>query len=333
MKVAILHGWVAAEASADERDVLVQVEAVGAALLRLGHDPVPVPLSIDLQGAVERLQSICPDLVFNLVEAVQGRGQLIHLAPALLDYLQLPHTGASTEALFLTSNKILAKKQLAAANIATPPWVTGADATRGETAFPTPGIIKSIWEHASIGLDEHSVIFAASHLRREFEQRRQVIAGGCFVEAFIEGREFNVALLAGQQGPEVLPVAEIHFVDYPQDRPKVVGYRAKWDAASFEYHHTPRCFDFSAEDQGLLARLADLARDCWRLFELRGYARVDFRIDHTGQPWVLEVNANPCISPDGGFVAAAEQRGLSYDEVIARIIQDSKMDGVCAKRS
>jgi D-alanine-D-alanine ligase len=331
MKVAILHGWVAQNASADERDVLVQVEAVREALLRLGHDPVPVPLSLDLEGAVARLRSISPDLVFNLVEALQGRGQLIHLAPALLDYLHLPHTGASTEALFLTSNKILAKQQLAAAHIPTPPWVTAEEAACGETEFPTPGIIKSIWEHASIGLDEHSVIFEASRFPGALEQRRRGLAGGCFVEAFIAGREFNAALLAGQQGPEVLPMAEIRFVDYPQDRPRVVDYRAKWDAASFEYRHTPRSFELSAEDRDLLARLADLARACWHLFGLRGYARVDFRVDHQGQPWVLEVNANPCISPDSGFVAAAEEQALSYDEVITRILEDSKMDRHCAK--
>jgi D-alanine-D-alanine ligase len=69
--------------------------------------------------------------------------------------------------------------------------------------------------------------------------------------------------------------------------------------------------------------LTEIARACWHLFGLRGYARVDFRVDQDGQPWVLEVNANPCISPDGGFVAAAAQVGLSLNDVVGRIIQDS----------
>jgi D-alanine-D-alanine ligase len=290
-------------------------------LLRLGHDPVPVLLSIDLQGALRRLQQVAPELVFNLVESVQGKGQFIHLAPTLLDYLQLPYTGARTTALFLTSNKVLAKHHLQAASIATPPWVEGVAGLRAGTGFPFPAIIKSVWEHASIGLDDRAVVFDAGRLGEELEQRRRSSQGDCFVEAYIEGREFNAALLAGEPGPEVLPLAEIRFVDFPRGRPRVVGYRAKWDKDSFEYEHTPRCFDFPAEDRVVLTRLADIARQCWKVCDLRGYARVDFRVDREGRPWVLEINANPCISPDSGLVAAAERAGIGYDAMIARIIR------------
>jgi D-alanine-D-alanine ligase len=323
MKIAILHGTVGENATPDELDVLVEVEAVAAALLRLGYDPVPVPLSIDLQGALQHLQDVSPVLVFNLVESVQGKGQFIHLAPTLLDYLQLPYTGARTTALFLTSHKVLAKHHLQAVNIATPPWMQGVEGMRAGTRFPFPAIIKSVWEHASIGLDEHAVVFDQGRLGEELEKRRQSTHGDCFVEAYIEGREFNAALLAGEQGPEVLPLAEIRFVDFPPGSPRVVGYRAKWDTGSFEYAHTPRCFDFPAEDRVLLTRLADIAHQCWRVCELRGYARVDFRVDREGRPWVLEINANPCISPDSGFVAAAERQGITYDQMIARIVRDA----------
>jgi D-alanine-D-alanine ligase len=80
---------------------------------------------------------------------------------------------------------------------------------------------------------------------------------------------------------------------------------------------------FPPADGPLLARLADLALQCWRIFELRGYARVDFRVDETGQPWVLEVNANPCLAPDSGFVATAEQAGCNFTQVVQRIIAAS----------
>jgi len=175
------------------------------------------------------------------------------------------------------------------------------------------------------------------------------------VEGYIEGREFNLALLgapgapksvgapgapksvgtpgapksvggARGQAPQVLPPAEIEFVDYPEGKPRVVGYRAKWVDGSFEYGSTRRRFSFPPEDQPLLAALADRARACWDLFELRGYARVDFRVDEAGRPWILEINANPCIAPDAGFLAAAGRAGVSIDEVVARIIADTKGD-------
>jgi D-alanine-D-alanine ligase len=67
-----------------------------------------------------------------------------------------------------------------------------------------------------------------------------------------------------------------------------------------------------------------VALKCWQVFQLRGYARVDFRVDAAGIPWVLEVNANPCISPDAGFAAALEQAGIAYADGIGRIVSTAR---------
>jgi D-alanine-D-alanine ligase len=115
----------------------------------------------------------------------------------------------------------------------------------------------------------------------------------------------------------------MRFVGYPPGKRKVVGYRAKWDDGSFESLHSQRSFEFAESDDPLLQELVDMSRRCWHLFGMRGYARVDFRVDEDNQPWVLEINANPCLSPDAGFMAAAAEAGLSYKEVVERIIQDS----------
>ncbi len=151
--------------------------------------------------------------------------------------------------------------------------------------------------------------------------RRARFGGEWFAERYIEGREFNLSILEGRQGPEVLPVAEIRFVDYPLDRPRIVDYEAKWLEGSFAFAHTPRRFVEDATEADLASDLRRLAADCWRLFGLRGYARVDFRVDEAGRPWVLEVNANPCLSPDAGFMAAAAQGGLTATDVIAMIAE------------
>ena len=187
-----------------------------------------------------------------------------------------------------------------------------------------PWLVKSAWEHASVGLDEDSVLQEADreNLLAEMERRRASLGGVCLAEAFIDGREFNLSVLAGENGPEVLPPAEIRFDAYPPGKVRVVGYRSKWEEGSFEFNHTPRSFRFPATDAPLLAHLKALALKCWQLFDLRGYARVDFRIDGEGRPWILEVNANPCISPDAGFQAAAGEAGLGFPETLRRIMQD-----------
>ena len=141
----------------------------------------------------------------------------------------------------------------------------------------------------------------------------------CFAERFIRGREFNLSVLAGPAEPEVLAPAEIDFSAFPVGKARMVGYRAKWVEDSFEYSNTPRRFEFGAADAPLLANLEQLARATFVAMGLSGYARVDFRVDDEG-PWILEVNANPCITPDAGFPAALTQSGIRYKDAIARIV-------------
>jgi D-alanine-D-alanine ligase len=323
MKAIVLHGEVMEKAGLDEEDVLVQVKTVCRSLTELGHSSVILPVSMDFKKAFDTLMNVRPDFVFNLVESIGGYGHLIHIAPSIIDSLKIPYTGATTEAIFLTSNKVLAKRFLEALELPTPPLFL-ADGIQN-LFIQGPYIIKAIWEHASIWLDKNSIVYAGNgnHLRHALLSQQEHLRMTCFAEPFIDGREFNLSLLAGNTEPEVLPAAEIQFQDYPPDMAKVVDYRSKWVEDSFEYDHTPRCFDFPKEDDPLLQKLTDLAIQCWHLFDLRGYARVDFRVDENNQPWILEVNTNPCLSPDGGFAAALEQAGLTFNQAIERIIQDA----------
>ncbi len=145
----------------------------------------------------------------------------------------------------------------------------------------------------------------------------------CFAEQFITGREFNLSVLAGPNGPQVLSPAEIDFSAFPPGKPRIVGHKAKWQADSFEFNNTPRRFDFAPADAPLLDELHRLAANCWMLFDLHGWVRVDFRVDAQGQPWILEINANPCLSPDAGFAAALEREGVPFDQAMRQIVADA----------
>jgi D-alanine-D-alanine ligase len=165
-------------------------------------------------------------------------------------------------------------------------------------------------------------VVAAADARRELAARAARFGGSWFVERYVDGREFNLSVLDGPNGPEVLRAAEILFLDFPAERPRIVDYEAKWITGGFAYHRTPRRFlSGTKKNEPLAAGLRDLALRCWSVFGLSGYARVDFRVDHDGHPFVLEVNGNPCLSPDGGFMAAAAHAGLGFDDVIVRIVE------------
>jgi len=315
--VVIVHGAVAAGARPDELDVLIQVDAVAAALAGLGYKPVAVPLDLNLARAKERLQRLRPWVVFNLVESIEAHDRLALLASCLLDDLGIPYTGTPTNGLALTSDKGLTKRWLRQHGLPTP--AVPEDETESGL-----WIIKSVWEHASFGLDDSSVIPHPSELPAALARRRARYGGEWFAERYVEGREFNLGLLARPESVQVLPIAEMLFRDYPPNKPRIVDYRAKWEPDSFEHRNTARCFEQRPEDHGLRAELRDSAERCWKVFGLRGYARVDFRVDRDGRPWVLEVNANPCLSPDAGYAAALAEAGISFPQAVARILEDAR---------
>lgn len=321
MHVAILHNAVAADAPLEDQDTLVQVEAVAAAAARLGHRTSTLAATLDLAAMRDELLRVRPDVVFNLVESLDGADSLLHLPLAVLNVLGLPYVGSHATAMFLTTHKLLAKERLRSAGLPTPGWIVsgpggtahagaGAPLERGDRAAGDKGswIMKGVFEHGSRDMGDDAVLIDISpaEVQERLDRRAALTGRPCFAEQFIEGREFNVTVLAASRSrePEVLLPAEIDFSAFPAGKPRIVGYTAKWCDDRFEYHHTPRRFDYDTADGPLLDELRRLSARSWECFDLRGWVRVDFRVDRAGQPWILEINANPCLSPDAGFAAA-----------------------------
>ena len=312
-RIVIVHDVHAERGPPDQSDTLREVGAIASALRAKGFEPAAVSVGLDLARLEQTLAEIEPYAVFNLVESLEGRGRLLALAPALVETLGWPLTGCSASALGTTSDKLLAKRQLRAASIATPALYEDGAADDGRW------IVKSVWEHASLGIDDSSVV-RSPEVEGTIAARRDAHGGDWFAEAFVPGRELNVSLIAERGGPRALPVAEIRFDDFPPDKPRIVGYAAKWQADSYEYRSTPRAFGI---EPALAQRVAAIALQCWSLFGLDGYARVDFRVDAQGNAWVLEVNANPCLSPDAGFAAALAEGGIDYHDAIVALVDDA----------
>jgi D-alanine-D-alanine ligase len=144
-----------------------------------------------------------------------------------------------------------------------------------------------------------------------------------FAEAYIEGREFHIALLERMTGVVVLPIAEILFADLEAHAPKIYGYDAKWTPDSPAYIGTLRRFGLEHDEPELAKMLQQFALACWNLFRISGYARVDFRVDSTGAPFIIDVNPNPYLTPDTEDAAAAAKAGFSYQDLIASIVESS----------
>ena len=324
LRVVIAHNPVGEEDDPSTSDVLAQVELVESALGELGLPSVR--LAIDPARTLEIFREQARQretIIFNMIESPPGRPYIHTDSTAVLELSGLSYTGSPPAAHALSTDKIAARALLASEGVAVAPGGR-LDLERPEVLdrVPPPWILKPAWEDASIGLEGDPVCHTReAALERGAGLARRFPYQPVLVERFLPGREFNVSLLANGTDVEVLPIAEMLYDDYPEGMSRVLGYDAKWDESSFAYIHSVRHFP---EESPVLDKIREMAIKAWRLCGLGGYARIDFRLDENGVPHVLEVNANPCLAANAGFMAAAGMAGLSPGEVIRRILETAQ---------
>lgn len=355
MKVAIVYNEPLAGVP-DSEDVLEQVKLVKDASVSAGYDSKPFPFRNkpssphfyeEIRLLFRELENFSPDVVFNLVETF-GNNQKFHpVIASLFESHGYAYTGSPFDAILTTTDKILTKTVLIAYGIPTPLWEqykkVASTRFRGtkhavqmsgtkkmaahlmpqdntfRTTVPAPWIIKPAWEDASVGISDGSVFDDADLLMPKLSEMYSKYNGQpILIEEYIDGREFNVSVLEhSDNSVEVLPIAEQVFANWPEGKPRIINYKAKWDSTSFEYNNTVRKFN---PENVPLDSIRNLALKCWSIFNIKGYARVDMRMDKRGRVLVVEVNANPCIAPDSGFIMAAKEAGYSSKDVIKEII-------------
>jgi D-alanine-D-alanine ligase len=301
----------------DELDVLDQVDYVEKHLNELGIKTYRTGITNNFVNEIASLSNNKPDFVFNLVESINNKGELCYFVPALLNMHSISYSGNPLEAMFITTSKALTNKFLHNSGINNPGGYSPS-----QFRLLKPGnryIIKPVWEDGSLGITADSVFTYEPGYEKKFAGFDDA---HWLIEDYIDGREFNISVLKGKNGPEVMPPAEMTFNNYNGDKPKIVDFKAKWEDGSFEYANTIRKFPGDDLDPQLMKRLISTTLKCWNVFGLKGYARVDMRIDINNNPFVIEVNANPCISPGGGFVAATEAAGYPFTEILQFIIND-----------
>ena len=318
MRVLVLHSDVAEDAPPDEQDTLATSEAVCSALRARGHQPQTLAFSPDAERLTGAVQESGTEIVFNLVESVLGQGDLAGVAAAILARHRIPFTGASAAALACSADKCFTKRLLRAANLPTPDW---SEPPRWSgLMYEAVYVVKSVDEDASIALDDGAVVSG-----RDVPARAGACAarygGRWFAEVYCPGLEFNVSLLEKGDAVCVLPIAETRFENWSPERPRIVGYAAKWDSHSPDCNGTPRAFGMERAAPELANELNALALSAWHAMSIRGYARIDMRLDEAGTPKILEMNPNPCLEPQAGFAAAAAEAGIDYPDLVERIVR------------
>lgn len=319
-KALIYHTDLPKNPTLDESDVLDEVRFVSEGLKNLGYEVVQRPFKFNSENYSEsaefiggEVRKINPDFAFNLVESINGEDRLSYLAAQVFEELNVPYTGCPLPALLKLQTKTAAKEIMIKNGIPTPIYFS-LNNVKGLDLSGRKFLVKSDANHASKGLE--------AKLLQDKGLTKKMLENGeaYFAEEYIDGREFNVSIIGSEDDGVVLPIAEIVFSDWPEGRPKMVGYEEKWDRNSEFYKKTNRTFDFPESDGNLLSEIEKISKKCWDVFRLKGYARIDFRVDDLENPYVLELNPNPGIDYDSGFVAATQKAGIKWEDVLRRII-------------
>lgn len=282
------------------------------------HDVKIFPLSED---SYYQIRAEKPDVIFNLCDT--GFRDDYNLEPhvaAMFDILNVPYSGNNYFTLALCQNKARAKDILTFNNVLTPKFQVFTAAERKlDPELKFPMIVKPIREDGSVGIRERSVVNNEEQLKEEVDHVVNIHKQEALVEEFIDGREFNVSLI-GNRRPIVLPVAEIDFTGMPEHLPRIVSYRAKWIKQSIAYKKSNTICP-AVVDEKMAKMIEETARRCYKIFGCRGYARIDFRYDDKEKKlYVLEINPNPDISEDVDTAKSATAAGMSYADLIQKII-------------
>lgn len=319
MKVAILYNIPSEGSSRSkiemgaELEVLETVQGAKMSLEAASHEAVPLQCSLEALFSLKNF-----DLVFNLAE---GFGDNLRAEPNVAGFIELlgvAYTGSPPGALEVARDKHLSKLVLEREGIPTPRFQLFRS-SEDPFVLDFPVIIKPVLEDASIGITSDSIARDENDLRVKIARILETYRQPALVEEYIAGREMNAALIIGQDGAEVLPISEIVF-NLPDGVPRILGFEAKWLEDSPLYQNTvPLCP--APIDPEQKERIELLARQACSALGVENYARVDFRIrDEDGEPFVIEVNPNPCINPSGsGFSRAAAAAGMDYPKLIERI--------------
>jgi len=145
------------------------------------------------------------------------------------------------------------------------------------------------------------------------------------VERYIEGREIYVSMLGRPAAaPQIFPFYEIDFSLMPADRPRIVSFEGKWVEGSDEFVGTKPvlCQGLTPE---LQARITEVAQRAFEAMEIRDYARLDVRLatsgPDAGTPFVIDVNPNCDLGPDGGFALSAARAGIGYGDLVLQLVE------------
>jgi D-alanine-D-alanine ligase len=295
--------------------------AIVKSLTTLGYRIQKIEINGSLNAFKRELIKLNPQstLVFNLCDGFKGEITDQACITQLINALSIPQTGSTEDTIIKCTDKARAKEILVAAGLRTPPYQVFKQPS-GPIELHFPVIVKPLYEDGSIGINLKSVAQTSVEM---FEQIVYVLKNydqPALVEEFIPGRELSVSLW-GNEKIEALPIVEHDFSLVTNPLAHLLTYQTKWITGYYEDQNIIlRCpADLTETIKESIIGTAILA---YRALGLRDFGRIDFRFFNE-TPFILDINEIPDLHPETGFAMSAKAAGLSYEEMIQKILEIS----------
>ena len=295
---------------------------ITSTLRDIGHNVHTLGVKDDLRDIRRTVDEFKPHIAFNLMEAFDEVGVFDMNIVSYLELIRLPYTGCNPRGLVLSRDKALSKQLMSYHQIPIPEFAVfrrGRDIKRPKR-LKFPLIIKSLTQDASIGIAQASVVDDDNKFRKRVQFIHDSIGTDAIAEQFIDGRELYVGIV-GNERLQAFPVWELTFDSMPEGLHHIATDRVKWNE-TYQKKHGIKTGAAKDLPNGLSERIKRIAKHVYRSLGMSGYARMDLRLDRNGDFFIMEANANPQLAFGEDLAESAEQAGLTYEELLQRILQN-----------
>lgn len=298
-KIGVLMGGISSE-----RDISLKTgNLITASLKRTGYDVAAIDAGSDLPWQIDK----------NGVEvafiALHGRYGEDGCVQGLLELMGIPYTGSGVAASAICMDKVISKRLFKFYSIPTPEFILyRKDEDKRPAVSDYPVVVKPCREGSTIGV---SIVTNKEALSPAIENAFHY-GDDVIIEKYIDGTEVTAGILDDTPLPLIEIVPKEGFYDY----------KTKTTSGAAEYIAPARLPSPAAENIKSIALRTHRAMGCCYV------SRIDFRVDHAGNPYVLEVNTVPGMTETSLLPRAAGEAGIGYDELVEMILTSA----FCKKR-
>ena len=289
-------------------------------LRQLGHEVQVLGVQEELMPIRTAVTDWKPQVVFNLLEEFHGISVYDQHVVGFMELLQVCYTGCNPRGLVLARGKALSKKLVTYHRVRVPAFTVFPRGRRARLprGLSFPLIIKSLTEESSYGISQASIVDTPEKLEERVAFIHKSVGTDAIAEQYIEGREIYVGAI-GNKRVQVLPIWELEFGNLPPGTAGIATARVK---------HNPHYQEKLGIKQhpatnlspALERQIVRTTRRIFKILELDGYARIDYRLASDGTLYFLEANPNPEIAESEEFASAAKAAGMSYPKLVQKIV-------------